>query len=247
LVSGALGLEEGEPLPEDIIFDILSRYTFLDETDILKWMRYRAQFDAEKAAEEASGDDEDGDGGGGGDDDLGLDDMGDDSGGDDGGGDMMESVADRKYYLKTRALLKEKRIMRDRAVKREQSRLREVRFRRLREQYDKSKKDIYFQFLKENAFREWHDARGHQYYSSFVSQSNPLYETFAVLADRSTPLITGSSSRLREVAQTMRGAISEIAEKPLTMDSMTEALEGYVSPNEQLTLNKMNESSLGNM
>jgi hypothetical protein len=91
LITSALGLEEGDTLPEDVVFDIMSRYTFLDDTDIQKWMRYRAQLDAEKAAAElAKGDEEGGEGGdGGGGDDFGdMGDMGDDMGdmGDDGGG-----------------------------------------------------------------------------------------------------------------------------------------------------------------
>ena len=34
-----LGLEEGETLPEDVIIDIMSKYSFLDTTDIERWVR----------------------------------------------------------------------------------------------------------------------------------------------------------------------------------------------------------------
>lgn len=39
LIQTVLGLEDGEPLPEDVVTDILSKYSFLDPTDIEKWMK----------------------------------------------------------------------------------------------------------------------------------------------------------------------------------------------------------------
>ena len=40
LIQTVLGLEEGEPLPEDVVIDILSKYSFLDPTDIERTWRY---------------------------------------------------------------------------------------------------------------------------------------------------------------------------------------------------------------
>ena len=39
LIRSAIGAEEGEPLPADIIRDIIDKYTFLDPSDIMKWTR----------------------------------------------------------------------------------------------------------------------------------------------------------------------------------------------------------------
>ena len=39
LIRSAIGAEEGEPLPADIIRDIMDKYTFLDPSDIMKWTR----------------------------------------------------------------------------------------------------------------------------------------------------------------------------------------------------------------
>jgi hypothetical protein len=243
LVSSALGLEEGEPLPEDIIFDILSRYTFLDETDVLKWMRYRQQFDAEKAAAEADGGDDDE--GGGDDMDFDMDDDmgGDDMGGDEGGDEMMENMAARKYYLRTRALLREKRVAKEmwerKRLLREKKKVQEMRFKRLREQYGKSKKDIYFTWLKENAMQEWKDRRGHQMFFGQVPTSNPLYETFKALT-------TGqeATNRLKEAAKTLSEILDDMADGDVSTDPLKRLVDNYVSPNDELTLEEMSRSPL---
>jgi hypothetical protein len=121
MLQGVLGMEEGEPLPEDVVSDILSKYTFLDPSDLQRWIRLsaiaKAAASAADAGEEGDGDDEGGGGddmdmdfgGGGGGGDMGG---GDEGGGDEGGGEeapMAESLnaEERLYYLSYLKALRE--------------------------------------------------------------------------------------------------------------------------------------------
>lgn len=179
LLQSSLGLEDGEALPEDVITDILSKYTFLDPTDIQRWTRLsaiakaQAEADSENSEGEDGGSGDDGgfDMGGGGDDgsfDLGGgDDSSDNGGGDDlgggddsGGGDMEESI-DRKYYLKVKTMLREK-----------EKRKKLLREKRIREAYFSSRQDIYFHWLKENHMTEWQKPDG--YWKQHGILVNPL-------------------------------------------------------------------------
>jgi len=253
LVSQALGLEEGEPLPDDIIFDILSQYTFLDETDVLKWMRHRQQLDAERAQRDLSGEDEDGEEGS---DDLGdIGDLGDDEGGMDDLGDVGDEVMEaskeeRLYYLRTRALLAEKRQAKKARIRevakkaarvkaKETRRLREERFKKLREHYKEVKKDLYFSWLKENSMREWRDVRGHQYYPGPVTVAHPLYETFQALQGGQA-----TTNRLKEAAKTLSEVLDDMAAGYPTDDPLSEAMNAYSSPNDELTVEEMNRSPM---
>jgi hypothetical protein len=87
MLQSVLGIEEGEPLPEDVVADILGKYTFIDTTDLTRWIRLSAIAKAAAAANaESSGDD------------TGMDDMGEEGGdvdfgseeGADEAGDMAE-------------------------------------------------------------------------------------------------------------------------------------------------------------
>ena len=60
LIRSAIGAEEGEPLPADIIRDIMDKYTFLDPSDIMKWTRDAKYYAMSK---EKAENDEEGDGG----------------------------------------------------------------------------------------------------------------------------------------------------------------------------------------
>ena len=60
LIQTVLGLEEGEPLPEDVVIDILSKYSFLNPTDVEKWLKVTSF--AKKVTsndDDETGDDED--------------------------------------------------------------------------------------------------------------------------------------------------------------------------------------------
>lgn len=193
LLQGALGLEDGEALPEDVVADILSKYTFLDPTDLQRWIRVSAIAKAQsKANDEDTGDDGSSDDGGsfsgsGGGSDF---DLGDDSGGDDdfdlssddGGSDDTSieenSNKQRNYYLKTKIMLREK-------AKRQRLRERRLREAHLREAYFSAREDIYFHWLKENHLTEWKkpDGRFNQH-GLFVSPlSEKLTEAISILKD----------------------------------------------------------------
>lgn len=58
LIQTVLGLEDGEPLPEDVVTDILTKYSFLDPTDISKWLKLTS-FAKTITSSDDTGDDED--------------------------------------------------------------------------------------------------------------------------------------------------------------------------------------------
>lgn len=58
LIQTVLGIDEDEALPEDVIVDVLSKYTFLDPTDIQKWVRL-SSFAVKTTDEEDAEDSED--------------------------------------------------------------------------------------------------------------------------------------------------------------------------------------------
>lgn len=193
LLQTTLGLEEGETLPEDVIIDIMSKYSFLDTTDIERWVRL-SSIVKNSSGKSGDGDDfGDGDMDFGGDDsegfDLGGDDLGggdDDMGGDEGGDEAPEPEAPEPaqesvninsdlYYLKTKKKLAEKRQIR------EAKRLTEIRHL-----YEAARNQIYMKFLKENHMKEWskqiskHSAL-HEVYVAPIDRYNSMYESIRVL------------------------------------------------------------------
>lgn len=59
LIQTVLGLEEDEPLPEDVVTDILSKYSFLDPTDVGKWLKLSSFAKHISNKNDESGDEED--------------------------------------------------------------------------------------------------------------------------------------------------------------------------------------------
>lgn len=216
LLQSVLCMEDGDALPEDVVTDILSKYTFLDPTDIQRWVRLsslaKAQYDMEREQEEGGdeggGDDfgggDDGDfdlGGGGGGDDSGFDlggDDGGDTGGDDGGSDLGESF-DRSYYLKTKAILKEK-----------MERKRLLREKRIRDAYMSAKDDIYFHWLKENHLTEWSkpDGRFSQHSIVIPSLDQKIVESVGILKSADTQ-VGGSRLKESEIESTLQETLKE--------------------------------------
>lgn len=191
LLQTTLGLEEGETLPEDVIIDIMSKYSFLDTTDIERWVRLSSIV---KNSSGKSGDDDDSDDFGDGDMDFGGDDSGgfdlggddsgggdDDTGGDEGGDEAPEpaqesvNINSDLYYLNTKKKLAEKRQIR------EAKRLTEIRHL-----YEAAGNQIYMKFLKENHMKEWskqiskHSAL-HEVYVAPIDKYNSMYESIRVL------------------------------------------------------------------
>lgn len=220
MLTNALGMEEGEALPEDIMIDLLSKYTFLDTTDIQRWMRIGSIAKAAAALEsEAEGEDGgDGDdgfgggdfgGGGGGGGDFSFDDM---EGGDDVGGDDLDAGGDdagldeNTYYLKTKKRLREKN--RKKLLEKKLKRLKEISAR-----YKECKEEIYFRWLKESNMTEWKSPKGHSLLVPTIKESSPLWESFEVIK---------------------KGAISQTSNKKLKELSLSDMVEAYKSENIRL-------------
>lgn len=169
LIQKVLGISEDEPLPEDVVTDILSKYSFLDPTDIQKWMRL-SQF---LKSSGGGGDDEDG--GDGGDDDFGgIDDFG---GGDDGGAvdELPESI--RAEIAHKKEILRERK---NRLNERQIARLREVK-----ERYKNSKNEIYMKFLESNHLTEFENTttQRHCLYVKKIDENSPMWESYKILTE----------------------------------------------------------------
>lgn len=177
LITRALGLEEGEPLPEDVVTDILSKYSFLDPTDIQKWMRLSAYLKPV-----GGGEDE-----GSSDDDIGADSFDFGDSGDAGAGDDLGGAEEAKRL--TAAQLK-------RQLRERNERLSELKKQRLREvskRYKESKEQIYFHFLESNHFTEWQGKDwaannsnnggtvSHSLMIPKITESSPLIDSIKVL------------------------------------------------------------------
>lgn len=214
LIKNVLGIEEDEALPEDVVTDILSKYSFLDPTDIQKWMRLSAFLKPLN-----TGDDEKSGGG-----DTGGDDFGDDFGGDDVDVDfdLGESLS-REEILKNKRLLHERNI---RLAEKKKERLNEIRTR-----YKASSNEIYFKFLESNNFTEWpqYNQGTHKLFVPKIASDNPMYETFMVLtADANrVPSEKEGFTKLREALEYTQ--VVRCVEKPKPKDvatrSITEAME----------------------
>lgn len=206
LITRALGLEEGEPLPEDVVTDILSKYSFLDPTDIQKWMRLSSFLKPV-----AGGDEEGGDGG---------DDFGDDFSGDDiGGGDDMggDEVMEAKTAAKNRLLERKARL----------NELQQQRLREVSKRYKESSETLFFQFLESNHFTEWqgkdwipnNSNKGgtvsHTVVVPKIQESSPLHDSIMAIKQLYNK---DGSSRLREETVTVEDKIYEAKMENITDD-----------------------------
>jgi hypothetical protein len=168
LLQGVLGLEEGDALPEDVVSSILSKYTFLDATDLTRWIRLSA---IQKSADEAAAPEGDDDGGGD------ADDFGDDFGGDEGDADMAGDAAEgtersvrlkeKNFYLKEKKRLLEKK--------------RRLREQQIRERYKASADSLHMHFLESNRIEEWHDIKGHSKLIEKIQENSPFSDYFNVI------------------------------------------------------------------
>lgn len=224
LITRALGLEEGEPLPEDVVTDILSKYSFLDPTDIQKWMRLSAYLKPVGGGEE--GDDSEG-----GNEDFDFSsDLGNDMGDADTGSDDATAMESNKLTI---AELK-------RHLQERNSRLSELKKQRLKEvskRYKESKEQIYFHFLESNNFTEWKnrdwtannsDNGGTVSHSIFVpkiTESNVLMDSIKALR--------GTTQRLHEKtdAELMMDKLQEIKEAGTAGESEANLIREKISDN----------------
>jgi hypothetical protein len=208
MLQSVLGMEEGTALPPDVVSDILSKYTFIDPTELQRWLRLSAiQKAASKAADDSSGEDggdSSGDDGGGNIDiDMGAE--GGDAGGDDGGGGEEPLPESEEYYNTIKKRLKEKGIKE-----------KEIHLREIRERYKIAKNDIYMQFLKENNFQEWKDhVHGHSLIIPPIKEGSSYYESLKVMSDKENV----KGTRLREEI-TATDMLKQVREQNMSLNDM---------------------------
>ena len=211
LLKNVLGIGDEDTLPEDVVTDILSKYSFLDPTEVQKWMRLSAFLKPAKNAD-GDGDDEFGGDMGGGDDfggDMGGDDMG---GGDEGGGDELPES--RRIRLEKRKILREKK-------ERELEHIREIR-----ERYKNAADDIYMHFIESNNLSDWanKNTKKHCLYVPKITEASPVYETFKTISNNKK----GGKTKLNEtqVKELMQGIR---ASKPKKISRLASASDRKLS------------------
>ena len=209
LLKNVLGIGDEDTLPEDVVTDILSKYSFLDPTEVQKWMRLSAFL---KPAKNAEGDDDEFGGDMGGDDfggDMGGDDMG---GGDEGGGDELPES--RRIRLEKRKMLREKK-------ERELEHIREIR-----ERYKNAADDIYMHFIESNNLSDWanKNTKKHCLYVPKITEASPVYETFKTISNNRK----GGKTKLNEaqVKELMQGIR---ASKPKKISRLASASDRKLS------------------
>jgi hypothetical protein len=186
LLQTSLGMEDGEALPQDVMEDILSKYTFLDPTDIQKWMNQSAFLKASGSGNGDSGDD----GSGGDNTDLGLDtDSGGDTGGagnmDLAGGDTGGEAAPAVESMHRNSSDTKKLLQEHEKYIREKN---EKRLKSLRERYSANQENIYFKFLENNGFTSWEDhfKQLESVIIPKIDENSKLYQSVQVLSKNET-------------------------------------------------------------
>ena len=210
LLKTSLGLGDDEGLPIEVVKDILTKYTFLDPTDIQKWMTSTlANVNVSKSDEDDKGGKDDTDDiFAGGDDSSDSGDFGSDS--DDLGPDtdMTFESANREELLHTKKVLKE----RSKFLKR----MTEERKKTIRERYKKLDESIYFKFLESNGFTSW-KCHGSQYsLIPTIKPGNQYYES--ILA------IKGATAENNPYARLQEKSITEVLEEKRSSNNASDEL-----------------------
>lgn len=219
LIHNVLGIDEEEPLPQDIILDILNKYSFLDPTDTERWLRLS------KIAAVNSEDDSEG-GGGGGDDGGDMDfDMGDDGsgdtdmgdigeGGDDVGGEVAES--NKAARIKRAKLLQERKAYLKEAKKK--------RLTEIRKRWKESRDDIFIRFCEQNHFTEWQNknSKQHSVLVKKIDADNNLFfkETMKIFNE-------DKNSRKLQETKTITDMINESDNIPTVESKIKESLKEF--------------------
>lgn len=159
ILQTSLGLEEGEPLPEDVMIDILSKYSFLDPTDVQRWMKLSSYLKPAKNGSEDAGEDED----------FGFGEEDEDPG-------APPPLPESKMKPEDLKVLKERKA---RYIELKKERLKELRTR-----YRESKDQIYFHFLESQHLSEFvKNGKGHCYYVPKINETSLLHDAISVLKD----------------------------------------------------------------
>lgn len=160
MIRAAVGLQEDEGLPPDVVRDVISKYTFLDPVDVVKWTR-----DAKFSGASFEG----GAGGGGSSGGGGLEDMDLESAMDDAGFGEEDSVGDSLGSLDGEAPAEEAPLPEStkKLNKLQEAKLRE---KELNVRYSNIRESMYFSVLQENAIPEFIRDKKHVYVSTKPSR-----------------------------------------------------------------------------
>lgn len=188
LLRDALAMEDDEQLPQDVVKDILGKYSFLDPTDIDRWVKATSVENLKKVTtsdeDDDSGDDGDfGFGGGDGSDALGM-------GATDDGSDTTEDAAVEESYIKE--INRRKKLLNE--YKRAQRVLKEKRMKEITERYRETASNIYVRFLEANNMTEFNNSLTgrHDILIPKIDKSSKLFESVKVLSGKK------SDRRLKE-------------------------------------------------
>ena len=217
MISSVLGLDEGEPLPQDVVTDIISKYSFLDPTDIQKWFKMSS---ALRPVAKSGEDDDDGSSF-----DGGFDSSSSGGAGVGGGSSPTDTATDLDADISTDldTEMDDTTVDEDGAAEpaggapaqesltrsqlANRKRLREIKQKRLREvsrRYRENKSEMYFHILEEQNMKEFVRYRRHVMYIPQINVNDPLRETYQVLAGEQN----GGVKRIREeVAPTAQDMI----------------------------------------
>ena len=226
LLKNALSIGEDDSLPEEIIRDVMNKYTFLDPSDLKRWLSNK-NFELAKMKSEEN-DDEEGDGRGGidGDDFPSLDDS-DNSGSEENNSEEASPELPEGDIKSRREVLKKKKLLKE--YQESQKRLKEERLKQLKEQYREKKESIYFEFLRENHMTEFVNNNNssnkwsnHCCYIQPIDENSWLNDTIKVFKETSP---NKGKSRLTEAIQNLPNTSFDEDSFSKTMKELNEESE----------------------
>lgn len=180
LVRAAIGAEDDEGLPPDITRDIISKYTFLDPVDVIRWTR-DAKYSSSSADIEGG------------------------EGSSDKDFDIEKDLADEEEKSGSSAeegpLDLDKLDLGESAKAYRQRRIREARIRELSKRYNESRDDIYFRVLQENVIGDF--VRHGSHIHTCISRDDANTMMLETLAKK-----PGAKHKLREAS--IKDMLSEI-------------------------------------
>lgn len=214
VLTTALGLEEGEVLPDEVIRDIFAKYSFLDPTDIIKWTdRIRSNQLIKGPGGTAPESEGGGAGGGAGGGFQGGDFEPDGEAGDfdfEGGDDLDEgpelgAEVEEPGTEEDLSIAEERTVLRNRSKRLKQ--IREERLRELSIRYKEAKDDIYFNILQSQSITDFQRYNRH---CRLFTPGNIHHALVPVLESLAFP---GQKKDRKEKPKTLREAIQEAAKR----------------------------------
>ena len=206
-IKSAIGMGDDDLLPSTVVTDIMTKYSFLDPTDIMKWIKLGG---IAKLTNKAN---EDGDEDGGGD-DMDFDFGDDDGGGDDSLDDFAVDDTTDQAIQDSIQRRKRKNVLRERALKEmKRKRLKEIETR-----YKESRSDLFFAILEKEHLTEWKGDYKHHKMVPKITPNTPMFETFAVLVNEKV------GGRLKEASPSVADMINATQSNDKPIDDSIESV-----------------------